>query len=94
MFLRGPGLLQVAGCRHVQPGAFGIRLIGVVGLSLLMPPGAFGPVLGHIGRVTPLLLALYAVAMRNLFVHGGQEQEPPPTATTAARPRLRRAIVH
>lgn len=94
MFMRGPGLFQVVGSRHVLSGAFGILLIGIVGLSLLLPPGASAPVLGHVGLTTALLLMLYLAAMRNLFVHGGQDQGPPRTAAAAIRPRLRRAIAH
>lgn len=92
MLLRGPGLFRLTSARHLLAGAFGILLMGVVGLALLLPPGVSGPVLGHVGVVSPLLLVLYAAAMRSLFLHGGRDAGPPP-ATSPTRPRLRRAMV-
>lgn len=92
MLLRGPGLFRVASARHLLAGAFGILLMGVVGLALLLPPGVSGPVLGHVGVVSPLLLVLYAAAMRSLFLHFGRDAGPPPVASPT-RSRLCQAIV-
>lgn len=93
MGLRGPGLFQQAGARHVLSGAFGIVLVGITGLFLLLPPGASGPALYHVGLSCPLLLVLYALAMRSLFIHGGRVAQPPATAAAPVRARLRRAIM-
>ena len=51
---------------HVLSAGFGVLLIGVAGMNLLIPhrPGFS---IGHIGFYTPVILALYAVAMRSIF---------------------------
>lgn len=92
MLLRGPGLYQLASPRHVLAGTFGILLMGIVALALLLPPGSSGPSLGHVGVVSPLLLVLYAAAMRSLFRHNGQDPSTPRAPPRLTHPRLRRAI--
>ncbi|NII10019.1 sodium:calcium antiporter [Oleiagrimonas sp. C23AA] len=92
MALRGPGLFQVASRRHLLSAAFGVLLIGVVAVALLLPSGATGPTLGHVGLISPLLLLLYAVAMRSLFRHGGQDRHPASAPTPRSRSRLHGAI--
>jgi cation:H+ antiporter len=42
-------------------------LIGVVGLNLLLAANGMTPAVGHVGLYTPVILIIYAVAMRTLF---------------------------
>ncbi|KAA3629127.1 MAG: sodium:calcium antiporter [Proteobacteria bacterium] len=52
---------------HVLSAAFGVVLIGFTGFSLLLPSKGFNPVIAHIGLYTPVILVLYAVAIRTVF---------------------------
>lgn len=57
---------------HVLSAAYGIALIGVVGLNLLIDGQAELPALGHVGLYTPVIILMYFVAMRSIFLY---EQE-------------------
>jgi cation:H+ antiporter len=52
---------------HALSIGFGLLLLGVAGLGLL--GGARLPALGWIGLYSPVLIALYFVAMRMIFTH-------------------------
>lgn len=51
---------------HVLGSAFGIVMLGVVAFDVLAAP-SIGQSWGHVSLSTPLLLALYAVAIRTIF---------------------------
>ena len=55
---------------HVLSAAFGVVLLCIVGISLLVERQQILPAVAHIGLYTPLLVGLYLVAMRSVFVHG------------------------
>lgn len=55
---------------HVLSAAFGVVLLCIVGMSLLVEREQILPAAAHIGLYTPLLVGLYLVAMRSVFVHG------------------------
>ncbi len=52
---------------HILSAGFGVMLIGVVGLNLLLGANGMSAAVGHVGVYTPVILILYAVAMRTLF---------------------------
>lgn len=52
---------------HILSAGFGVILIGFVGFNVLLAGSAFDVALGHVGLYTPLILVLYAVAMRTVF---------------------------
>jgi cation:H+ antiporter len=52
---------------HILSAGFGVMLIGVVGLNLLLAANGMTPSVGHVGLYTPVILIIYAVAMRTLF---------------------------
>lgn len=52
---------------HVLSAGFGVILIGFAGASLLLGPTGFAPNILHVGLFTPILIALYLVAMRAAF---------------------------
>lgn len=54
---------------HVIGAGFGIMLIGMVGFSLLWSSLGSPPALGHIGLYTPVIVLLYAVALRTILVY-------------------------
>jgi cation:H+ antiporter len=82
---------QRASQAHVLSAGFGIVLIGIVGLNLVTA----GPVAvngASFGLYTPVILLVYPVALRTLFIHerrNGPAADPQPRATRAG---LRRAL--
>jgi len=52
---------------HILSAGFGVILIGLVGFSLSLQRTWPGLSIGHIGLSTPIILMLYAVAMRTVF---------------------------
>jgi cation:H+ antiporter len=57
--------------------AFGVVMLGLVAMSLVL--GARAPALFSVGLYTPVLLALYLLALRSVFAHerSGAAPEPP-----------------
>lgn len=54
---------------HVVSAGFGTALIGFAGLNLLLYQQGMAPALGHVGWYAPLLVLLYALAMRALYYY-------------------------
>lgn len=52
---------------NVVSAGYSIALIGFVGFNLLFYRDAGVPALGHVGWYTPLLVLLYALALRSLY---------------------------
>ncbi|MBI5612537.1 MAG: sodium:calcium antiporter [Gammaproteobacteria bacterium] len=52
---------------HILSAGFGVILIGIVGFNVLLAGNRVSPALGHVGVYTPVILLLYAVAMRSVF---------------------------
>lgn len=52
---------------HVLTAGFGVILIGFAAASIMLGPGEFMPRILHIGAFTPVLVALYLVAMRATY---------------------------
>jgi cation:H+ antiporter len=72
---RGESVYRRARLGHVVSAGFGIVLIGVAGMSLLMHGRGIGLRLGHIGIYTPMILFLYALAMRTVFAYEREHRE-------------------
>lgn len=66
-FHRGESVYTRASQGHILAAAFGVLLIGFVGFNVLLGEGHTGLALGHVGVYTPVIMILYAVAMRTLF---------------------------
>ena len=52
---------------HVVSAAFGTALIAFTGFNLLVYQGAAVPAIGHVGLYAPVIVFLYALALRALF---------------------------
>ena len=63
---RHASIYQVASQGHTLGAAFGIVMLGVVAFGMLAAP-ALDLRVGHVGVVTPALLALYLVAIRTIY---------------------------
>ncbi len=80
---------------HALSAGFGVIMIGFVAVNLLLADAGMAPSFGHVGLYTPLILLLYALAMRTIFRYE-QMQELPPADLTDERYRatpLRRAVI-
>lgn len=82
---RSQPMYQQASTAHLLSAAFGVVMLGLVALSLLMGPRA--PALLHLGVYSPLLLGLYLLALRSVYMHERQCGQPglphPPPAPVA-----------
>jgi cation:H+ antiporter len=75
---------------HILTAAFGVILIGFVGVSLLLGRDSPGLKLFHVGVYTPIILALYLVAMRSAFVY--ERRRPSPQAAIDHDPAVTLAM--
>jgi cation:H+ antiporter len=64
---RGAPMYRHASASHLLSAAFGVVMLGFVALSLVL--GARAPVLFNVGLYSPLLLALYLLALKSVFAH-------------------------
>lgn len=78
LLVRGNPLYRQASQSHILAGAFGAMMFGLVAVAILLghaaqraggPPAWLQAVMPGIGASTPLLLALYVVAVRAVFLH-------------------------
>jgi cation:H+ antiporter len=74
-------MYRAAGATHLLTAGFGVVMLGFVGLSLLL--GARAPTVLHVGFYTPLLLALYLLALRSVHAHERQAQRASGAALAA-----------
>jgi cation:H+ antiporter len=56
-----------AGVGHVLSAGFGVILIGFVGVNLLLAHNGIDLAILHVGLYTPIILLIYALAMRTVF---------------------------
>ena len=66
-FQRGQPMYREASTTHLLSAGFGVVMLAFVALSLVT--GAHAPALLHVGLYSPVLLALYLVALRSVFDH-------------------------
>lgn len=66
-----------ASATHQLTAAFGVVMLGLVAMSLVL--GARAPALFSVGLYTPVLMALYLLALRSVFAHerSGAAAVPP-----------------
>ncbi len=67
MVSRGDSIYARASQAHLLSAAFGVILIGFVGFSILLHGDSLQWSLFHVGLYTPILVLLYAIAMRTVF---------------------------
>ncbi|MBK7136615.1 MAG: sodium:calcium antiporter [Rhodocyclales bacterium] len=69
----GESIYSRASRGHILSAGFGILLIGAVAFSLLLARRGETLAIGHIGAYTPLIIALYLLAMRTLHQYERRE---------------------
>lgn len=82
---RQGSLYQKAGPGHVVSAGFGVILLAGAGLAVLLGAQGMMPAMGHISVASVLLLGVYLVAMRTIYV---LEQHHPARAEEAAPPAM------
>jgi cation:H+ antiporter len=65
---RGESIYTRAGRGHILAAGFGVVLIGFVGFNLLLAERGETLRIGHVGAYTPVIVVLYLVAMRTVFL--------------------------
>ncbi|MDP1564961.1 MAG: sodium/calcium exchanger protein, partial [Polaromonas sp.] len=74
---------------HLLSAAFGVVMLGFVAMGLLLP--APPPAMLHLGLYSPVLLALYLLALRSVFAHEQSlRRAPDPDAVSGPQPHLGR----
>lgn len=68
IFYRRGSLYQQVGHGHFVSAGFGVILLGGAGLAVLLGGRGMTPAIGHISLASVLLLGVYLVAMRTLYV--------------------------
>ncbi len=54
---------------HILSGSFGIMLLGVAGFGVLLSAAGMPGAVGHMGLYSPVIVLLYLVAMRTVFLY-------------------------
>lgn len=91
-FLREEPIFVKASQSHIISGGFGVILLGIVAIGVLAPPMAKFS-LAHIGLYTPVILVVYAIAARTVFVHERRERSEIVAIPREETPSLRRAAI-
>jgi len=66
---RGESVYRRANQGHILSAAFGVVLIGFTGLNLLLGDKAAALAIGHVSASTPVIVVLYGIAMRAVFIY-------------------------
>jgi cation:H+ antiporter len=81
-----------ASATHLLSAAFGVVMLGFTALSLVL--GERAPALFNLGLYSPVLLLLYLLALKSVFVHEqAARTTPAPGAAAPLRPELMRCAV-
>jgi len=64
---RGESVYTRASTGHILSAGFGVVLIGIVGFNILLAQQGYVWRIGHVGVYTPIILLVYAIAVRTVF---------------------------
>jgi cation:H+ antiporter len=64
---RGESVYTRASQGHILAGAFGVMLIGFTGFNIVLASNGASLAIGHVGVYSPVILIVYAVAVRTLY---------------------------
>lgn len=64
---RGRSVYNESSEGHILSASFGVLMLGCTGFSILLSHQGPQPALGHLGLYTPILVVIYAVAVRSVF---------------------------
>ncbi|HKJ72649.1 MAG TPA: sodium:calcium antiporter [Alphaproteobacteria bacterium] len=66
---RSESVYRRAAQGHILSAGFGVVLIGFAGMNLLLQRDGLNFHIGHVGLYTPVIMVLYLVAIRSVFVY-------------------------
>lgn len=64
---RGESVYTRASQGHILAGSFGVMLIGFTGFNIALASNGASLAIGHVGIYSPVILIIYAVAVRTLY---------------------------
>ncbi len=73
---RGESVYTRARQGHILSAGFGVVLIGFAGFNVLLAEGGPHWAWGHVGLYSPVIVVLYAIAMRTVFRYESSHPEP------------------
>ena len=85
---RDESVYRLASRGHILSAGFGIILIGLAGFGLLLATKGSSVQLWHLGLYSPVILVLYAVSMRSVFLYERAQVKEFTEAETDAYPQL------
>lgn len=85
---RGENVYRRASQGHILSAAFGILLLGTAAFAVMVASQGVVPVIGHVSLSTPVILILYAIAMRTVFRYEMAQLVPPAHAGEQVFPEL------
>lgn len=78
---------------HVLSAGFGVVLLGFAATNIVLAQAGMVWAVGHVGLYTPVILLLYALSMRTLFIYEQAQELPVSEAAGLGRAvTLRRAV--
>jgi cation:H+ antiporter len=89
---RGESVYTRARQGHILSAGFGVILIGFAGFNVLLAQGGPHWAWGHVGLYSPVMVVLYAVAMRTVFRYEASHPEQGAQATRDGDLTLRQAL--
>ncbi len=90
---RGRSVFELAGQEHILSAGFGVLLIGVVGFNILLAQQNGGSsVLGLVGPAAPIIIVLYLVAVRVVFVYERDHPDDSPPDAFSQQTSMARAV--
>ena len=73
---RQQSVYTLANIGHAMSAGFGVILIGFVGMNILLAKSGMDLSIAHIGLYTPIILIIYALAMRTVFRYEQMQELP------------------
>ena len=64
---RQDSVYRTASQGHILAGSFGVILIGFAGFSIVLASNGVSLSIGHVGLYSPIILVIYAVAVRTVY---------------------------
>lgn len=89
VFYRKDAVYAVASRGHILSAGFGIILLAAAALVLILTTQGILPSIGHISWGSPVILVLYVLAMRSIYLaeqrhHFHSDRSPPPAISMKA----------
>jgi cation:H+ antiporter len=85
---RGESVYRTASQGHILAGAFGVMLIGFAGFNIVLSSNESSITIGHVGIYSPLILIIYAVAVRTVYRYERRQIAEFPSEAVERHPHI------